>query len=65
MRKNDGTALARPDRHGRDRGVREADARLTRLAVCPVGPKIAEKARKVLVWPKRCKLAHAFLWEYS
>jgi hypothetical protein len=19
----------------------------------------------VLVWPKRCKLAHAFLWEYS
>jgi hypothetical protein len=22
-------------------------------------------ARKMLGWPKRCKLAHAFLWEYS
>jgi hypothetical protein len=22
-------------------------------------------ARKVSGWPKRCKLAHAFLWEYS
>jgi hypothetical protein len=22
-------------------------------------------ASKVLAWPKRCKLAHAFLWEYS
>jgi hypothetical protein len=22
-------------------------------------------ARKVLGWPKRCKLAHAFLWEHS
>jgi hypothetical protein len=22
-------------------------------------------ARKVLGWPKRCTLAHAFLWEYS
>jgi hypothetical protein len=22
-------------------------------------------ARKVLGWPKICKLAHAFLWEYS
>jgi hypothetical protein len=22
-------------------------------------------ARKVLGWPDRCKLAHAFLWEYS
>ena len=22
-------------------------------------------ARKVLGWPKRCQLAHAFLWEYS
>jgi hypothetical protein len=22
-------------------------------------------ARKVLGWPKRCKLAHAFLWEFS
>jgi hypothetical protein len=22
-------------------------------------------ARKVLGWPKRCKLAHVFLWEYS
>jgi hypothetical protein len=21
-------------------------------------------ARNVLGWPKRCKLAHAFLWEY-
>jgi hypothetical protein len=23
------------------------------------------RARKVLDWPKRCKLAHAFLWEYK
>ena len=23
------------------------------------------RARKALGWPKRCKLAHAFLWEYS
>jgi hypothetical protein len=23
------------------------------------------QARKVLGWPRRCKLAHAFLWEYS
>jgi hypothetical protein len=23
------------------------------------------RARKVLGWPKRCKLAHAFLWEHS
>ena len=23
------------------------------------------QARKLLSWPKRCKLAHAFLWEYS
>ena len=22
-------------------------------------------ARKVLGWPRRCKLAHEFLWEYS
>jgi hypothetical protein len=22
-------------------------------------------ARKVLGWPKRCKLAHAILWEYN
>jgi hypothetical protein len=22
-------------------------------------------ARKVLGWPRKCKLAHAFLWEYS
>jgi hypothetical protein len=22
-------------------------------------------ARKVLGWPKRCQLAHVFLWEYS
>ena len=26
---------------------------------------VSHKARKVLDWPKRCKLAHAFLWEYS
>jgi len=25
----------------------------------------ALRARKVLGWPKRRKLAHAFLWEYS
>jgi hypothetical protein len=24
-----------------------------------------ERERMVLGWPKRCKLAHAFLWEYS
>jgi hypothetical protein len=23
------------------------------------------RAKKVLVWPKICQLAHAFLWEYS
>ena len=23
------------------------------------------QARKLLGWPKRCKLAHEFLWEYS
>jgi hypothetical protein len=23
------------------------------------------RARKVSGWPNRCKLAHAFLWEYS
>ena len=23
------------------------------------------KAKNVLGWPERCKLAHAFLWEYS
>jgi hypothetical protein len=25
----------------------------------------AGRARKLLGWPKRCKLARAFLWEYS
>ena len=24
-----------------------------------------QRARKVLGWPKRCALVHAFLWEYS
>ena len=24
-----------------------------------------KRERMVLGWPKRCKLAHAFLWEYS
>jgi hypothetical protein len=23
------------------------------------------RARKVLGWPKRCKLVHAFMWSYS
>ena len=32
-----------------------------RLAA-PFGPLAA---RNVLGWPKRCKSAHAFLWEYS
>jgi hypothetical protein len=38
----------------------------------PVGPTQREllllghpAARKVSGWPKRCKLAHALLWEYS
>ena len=26
---------------------------------------LGARARKVLDWPKRCKLAHAFMWEYS
>jgi hypothetical protein len=25
----------------------------------------AARARKLLGWPKRCRLAHAFLWEHS
>ena len=29
------------------------------------GAAAALRARKVLGWPKRRKLAHAFLWEYS
>jgi hypothetical protein len=28
-------------------------------------PTLGPRARKVLDWPKRCQLAHAFLWEYS
>jgi hypothetical protein len=27
--------------------------------------KVWGRARKVLCWPKICKMAHAFLWEYS
>jgi hypothetical protein len=30
-----------------------------------VGVHRGELARRVLGWPKMCKLAHAFLWEYS
>jgi hypothetical protein len=35
------------------------------LAPQRVREKRVALARKVLGWPKRCKLAHAFLWEYS
>ena len=39
------------------------------LPVLPVFPPThtlhLSRARKVLGWPKRCKLAHAFLWEDS
>jgi hypothetical protein len=33
----------------------------------PLGPLLSGeglRARNVLGWPKRCKLAHAFLWKY-
>jgi hypothetical protein len=35
------------------------------LKSCADPPAASAAARKVLGWPKRCKLAHAFLWEYS
>jgi hypothetical protein len=28
-------------------------------------PHVELRARAVSDWPKRCKLAYAFLWEYS
>jgi hypothetical protein len=31
----------------------------------PRPPRRRLRARKLLGWPKRCKLAHAFRWEYS
>ena len=31
----------------------------------PAAAKRALRARKVLEWPRRCKLAHAFRWECS
>jgi hypothetical protein len=34
-------------------------------AATPPASRARPQARKVLGWPKRRKLAHAFLWEYS
>jgi hypothetical protein len=31
----------------------------------PKPPDFSHRARKVLCWPRRCTLAHAFLWDYS
>ena len=30
-----------------------------------VKPELPGQRDKVLGWPRRCKLVHAFLWEYS
>ena len=51
---------AQPDRHGLER--REMAARASE-ANPPWRGRF--QARKVLGWPKICKLAHAFMWEYS
>ncbi len=50
------------------RGARQPHARpRPPRAVAPAHPRALRRppARKVLGWPKRCKLAHAFLWAYS
>ena len=31
----------------------------------PKPPDFSHRARKVLCWPRRFKLAHVFLWDYS
>jgi hypothetical protein len=48
-----GRGDVRRERHPRDARQLLADA------------LSSAEARKVLCWPKRCKLAHAFLWEHS
>jgi hypothetical protein len=38
---------------------------LVELVARPRKGCAVQAARTVSGWPKRCKLAHAFLWEYS
>jgi hypothetical protein len=58
-------ALAAEDgRRGVRRGARREGPGDQDLADA-AGQRQRPVARKVLGWPKRCKLAHAFLWEYS
>ena len=46
-------------------------ANLAEVDAVPFGPSAglhsrpSAAARNVLGWPRRCKLAHAFVWEYS
>ena len=47
----------------RQAAERKAERALARSALAVDREVLA--ARKVLGWPKRCKLAHAFLWECS
>jgi hypothetical protein len=44
--------------------LRAARRQEDQLAVVAAG-RALEQERMVLGWPKRCKLAHAFRWEYS
>jgi hypothetical protein len=66
---------AEPPREGPDRGAGEGVlvAGLRDVAIGGAAAQHAARvvdgrraaARKLLGWPKRCRLAHAFLWEHS
>jgi hypothetical protein len=50
--------------HHAEEGAEERDRRHDRV-LADVRHEVPLAAKKLLGWPKRYKLAHAFLWEYS
>ena len=51
------SGAARPD-------LLRAELEAAGLEGGPALGRLPRPARKVLGWPKRCKLAHVFMWEY-